>query len=165
MALGEFKMFQFKSKKQRDKEAKEYAAWAFPYGDLQRERLMVLVRELMPKGPVELKTASFLTCKELYDDVLENSESREEATDKMINSLRSYGQLISANEMPFYLALVLADSEIDENCNYPSANEMRERIQKLTDMRTKTKLSLFKKKKNDTEKNDTETNDTDTSPP
>jgi len=85
MALGEWRLFQFKSKKQREKEEKAYAKWAFPYGDLQRERLTELIKKLMPKGPVEINLASFLTCKELYEDTLENSQSREEATDKMIN--------------------------------------------------------------------------------
>jgi len=148
MALGEWKMFQFKSKKQRDKEAKEYAVWAFPYGDIQRERLTALTRQLVPKGPVEIHLASFLTCKELYEDTLENCESKEDAADKMINVIGSYGQLISIREMPFYLALVLADAEIDENCEYPTADEMRDRIKKLEDSRTKTKWSLFKKKTN-----------------
>lgn len=45
------------------------------------------------------------------------------------------------------LAVVLADAEIDENCNYPSVDEMHEKIQKLRDMKKQTKISLFKKKK------------------
>ena len=145
MALGEWKMFQFKSKKQREKEAKEYAKWAFPYGELQRERLTELMRELMPKGAVEINMASYLTCKELYENTLEDCESPEDATNRMINIIRSYGQLISANDMPIYLAVVLADADVDENCEYPSADEMRERIQKLIDLRP-VKKKRFKKK-------------------
>ena len=145
MALGEWKMFQFKSKKQREKEAAEYAKWAFPYGDLQRERLTNLMRELMPKGAVEIHMASYLTCKELYENTLEDCESPEDATNKMINIIRSYGQLISANDMPVYLAIVLADADVDENCEYPSVDEVRERVQKLIDLRPK-KKKRFKKK-------------------
>jgi len=145
MALGEFTMFQMKSKKQREKEEKAYANWAFPHGDLQRERLAELLAELIIKGPVEINMASFLTCKELYENTLEDSESQDAAIEKIINVLRSYGQLIKSEEMPIFLALVLADAEIDENCEYPSAQEMRERIQKLTEMKAKRK-SLFKKK-------------------
>ena len=147
MALGEFKFFQMKSKRQREKEAREYAAWAFPYGDLQRERLTELVRELFPKGHLEINLASFLTCKELYENLLEDTESRDTAIDSMINVMRSYGNLIKAGEMPTFLALVLADAEIDERCEYPSVNEMQERIQELTAMKKDTKLKLFKKRK------------------
>jgi len=153
MALGEWKLFQFKSKKQRDKEAKAYAEWAFPYGELQRERLTELTRELIPKGRVEINLASFLTCKELYEDVLEDSESQDDAVNKMINVIKSYGQLISINEMPVFLALVLADADVSENCEYPPVYEMREKIQKLEAMRTKTKRSLFKKRKNSSDTN------------
>ena len=145
MALGEWKLFQFKSKKQRDKEAKAYALWAFPYGDLQRARLTELTKELFPKGATEINLASFLTCKELYEDVLEETEEKDEAVNRMINVIKSYGQLISIKEMPAYLALVLADAEIDENCEYPTADEMRERIKKLEEMRTKESRSLFNK--------------------
>jgi len=90
--------------------------------------------------------SSFLTCKELYEGVLEDCESREAAVDKMINSLRNYGQLIKGTEMPMYLAFVLADADIDEKCEYPSVDEIRARIQELTDMKTEKKLNLFKKK-------------------
>ena len=146
MALGEFKLFQFKSKKQIEKEAKEYALWAFPYGDLQKEKLSALVKELSPKTPVQLSLASFLTCKELYENALENSESRDDAVNNMINVIRSYSQLIKTDEMPLYLALVLADADVDDSCEYPSAEEMRVRIKKLEDMRVKTTFKLFKKK-------------------
>jgi len=147
MALGEFRLFQFKSKKQREKEEREYAAWAFPYGDLQRDNLTALASELMPKVSISLCLASFLTCKELYESTLEDSESKDKAVDNMINVMRSYGQLIKKDELPIYLALVLADADIDEKCEYPSADEIRALTQELTDMRKSKKTGLFNKKK------------------
>ena len=146
MALGEFRLFQMKSKRQREKEAQEYAAWAFPYGELQRENLTALTKELMPKESSPLVLASFLTCKELFESVLENSETRENAVDKMINVLGGYSQLIRRDEMPTYLALVLADADIDEKCEYPSVDEVRASIQELTDLK-KAKKKLFRRKK------------------
>ena len=147
MALGEFRLFQFKSKKQMEKEEREYAAWAFPYGDMQRDNLTALVRELIPKASTSLCLASFLTCKELYESTLEDSESKDKAVDNMINVMRSYGQLIKKDELPIYLALVLADADIDEKCEYPSADEIRALTQELTDMRKSKKTGLFNKKK------------------
>ena len=146
MALGEFKLFQMKSKKQREKEEREYAAWAFPYGDLQKENLKELIYEIKPKASIQIDLASFLTCKELYESVLEDADSREAAIDKLLNVIRNYSQLIKNDEMPMYLALVLADAEVDEKCEYPSADEMRIRIQELTDLKIVKKSKLFKKK-------------------
>jgi len=147
MALGEFKMFQWKSKDQREKEAREYAAWAFPHGEKQKENLGALIHELKPKASLPLSMASFLTCKELYERTLESSESRENAVDKMLNSIGNYNQLIKSDEMPMYLALVLADADLDEKCEYPSKEEINVRIQELNDLKTAKKFSLFKKKK------------------
>ena len=147
MALGEFKLFQFKSKKQREKEEREYAAWAFPYGEMQREKLTELYLALNPKESAQLGLASFLTCKELYESTLEDSETPEEAANKMINIIGSYGNLIRSQEMPMLLALVLTDAEIDEKCEYPSANEVRARIQEVTNLRIVKKRSFFKSKR------------------
>jgi len=147
MALGEFRMFQWKSKEQRDKEAKEYAAWAFPHGDKQKKNLEALIHALKPKASLPLSMASFLTCKELYERTLESLESRESAVDKMLNTIGNYNQLIKSDEMPMYLALVLADADLDEECEYPSIEEMHVRIQELNDLKTAKKFSLFKKKK------------------
>jgi len=135
MALGDFKLFQFKSRKQVEKEQQDYALWAFPYGDIQKERMCALIRELEPKASVPLYLASFLTCKELYEGVLADTGSSEEAVDKMINTVKKYGELIRKNEMPALLALVLADTEVNENCEYPSAEVIRIKIQELIDLR------------------------------
>jgi len=137
MALGEFRLFRFKSKSQIEQEDREYAAWAFPYGDLQRERLTNLVKELDPKASLQLSLATYLTCKEIYGNTLKESESKEAAAETMINVIKSYGQLIRSSEMPFYVALVIADAEVDESCSYPSADDMRARILELENKRVK----------------------------
>jgi len=131
MALGEFKLFQFKSRAQIEKEDKQYALWAFPYGDLQRTRLTSLLEELNPKASKQIGIASYLTCKELYEKTLEDTKTPEAATEKMLKVIRNYQQLIRTKEMPLYLALVLADSEIDEECRYPSADEIKKQIQEF----------------------------------
>jgi len=143
MALGEFRLFQFKSRDQREKEEREYAVWAFPYGEIQRENLTALIQELNPKAFMQLYLTSFLTCKELYERTLENTESRENAIDKMLNEIRSYNQLIKMKEMPMFLALVLADEEIDESCEYPSADEIRASIQELESKRKVSNKNWF----------------------
>ena len=147
MALGEFKMFQMKSKRQREKEEREYAIWAFPYGELQKAKLTDLIKELNPKASIKLSLASFLTCKELFDKALEDTGSQEDAIYTMVNVIKNYNQLIKSDEMPMYLALVLADAEIEEKCEYPSADDMRIRIQELDDVKKANKRSIFKRNK------------------
>lgn len=150
MALGDFKLFQVKSKEQRDKEAQEYALWAFPYGDLQKEKLTTLGKELSPKTPMTVFLTSFLTCKEACEKLIDGTETSEEAHDeailKIVEAVRKYSQLIRKNEMTMYIALVLADAAIDENCEYPSADEMRISIQELNDIIMKNKPKPFWRK-------------------
>jgi len=173
MALGEFNLFRIKSKQQRIKEEEEYALWAFPYGESQKEKLSELIKEFLPKISKQIGLASFLTCKELYDKSLESSETdetsganeesrsdetsgtneasgtdissgtHEEAIKKFFVIAKKYNQLVRTNETPIYLALVLADREIDENCEYPPADEIRTHIQELNDIQKAGKKGLF----------------------
>ena len=135
MALGEFTLFNFKSKKQREKEEREYAAWAFPNGELQRERLAGLMRELKPRESPQLMMFSFLTCKELYKNQFEEAKSHEDAISRFLGSAKNYKQLIRRDDLCMYLALVLADADIDEKCEYPGADEIRTRASELEELR------------------------------
>ncbi|MCL2819580.1 MAG: hypothetical protein FWD38_01920 [Oscillospiraceae bacterium] len=129
MALGEFRLFQFKSKKTIREENRVYADWAFPYGDNQKENLLELISKLNPKLPQKLALVSFLTCKELYENALEKSESSDAAVENMLLVLKGYNELIKKKEMPFFLALVIADTKVDMSCEYPPAED----VQKLID--------------------------------
>ena len=163
MALGEFRLLQFKSREQMEKEEREYADWAFPNGDLQKENLAALMQELSPKTSTQLALVSFLTCKELFERTLKRFEAQESTQEylkaheaavfRMLNDVKIYSQLIKPKEMPMYLALVLADEDIDESCEYPTADEMRESIKLLEEKRKDSiwKL-LFKKMRKSTDK-------------
>jgi len=135
MALGEFKLFNFKSKQQREKEEREYAAWAFPHGDIQREKLTELMRELRPKEQPQMMMFSYLTCKELYKNQFEESKSREDAISRFLGAAKSYKQLIRRDDLCMYLALVLEDADIDEQCVYPGADEISARASQLEELR------------------------------
>jgi hypothetical protein len=148
MALGENRWFQWKSKKQQEKEARQYAAWAFPHGDLQRDNLTTLMTGLRPKDSPQITLASYLTCKELYENTLGDSESREEAIDRMINEVRSYNQLIKREDMSLFLAVVLADADIDERCEYPSVDDIQAKIQELNEIKKGRKKGKIKGLKN-----------------
>ena len=130
--LGEFTLLSWKSGAKQKEEQEQYEKWAFPYGETQKENLLALLKELYPKASVPMLLVPFLTCKELYDGALKTHRSRANAVDVLINDLKKYKRLIKKKEMTTYLALVLADSDLDENAVvYPGADEIRESIKEL----------------------------------
>lgn len=129
--------FSFKTAKQKAREEKMFARWAFPYGDAQREKITQLIRELMPKEDPKAALAIFLMGRQAYlgaynDDPEDLEERKEEqklaALDRQLSEqlFGRYKKLI-----PCYKALVLADAKIDENLNYPSAEALRRQAEEL----------------------------------
>jgi len=125
MALGDWGLFSWKSKATQEKEQEEYALWAFPYGQTQRENLEKLLLEVYPKETVATTLIPFLTCKELYEGIVKKSGSRNDAIETLINSVKRYKQILKKKDMTTYIAFVLADADIDESCVYPTADEIR----------------------------------------
>ena len=135
MALGEYTLFQWKSKATQEKEQEEYARWAFPYGDKQRENLQALLLTVYPRESIPTTLIPFLTCKELYEGILKKSGSRDEALDTIINKQKKYKRIVRKKDMTTYLALVLADAEVDEQCEYPDAEAIRAKALELDGIR------------------------------
>ena len=131
MALGEFTLFTWKSRATQQKEQEDYAKWAFPYGERQREKLQALLLSVYPKESIPTTLIPFLTCKELYESILKKSGSRDETVDVMLNKQKKYKRIIKKKDMATYIALVQADAEIGEECRYPEADEIRARAEKL----------------------------------
>lgn len=136
MGFGEW--FTFKTAKQKAREEKMFARWAFPYGDAQKEKVSQIIKELLPKEDPRTGLAVFLMGRQAYrgsfkDDPEDLAERTDE--DKMASLDRTletqlfgkYRQFI-----PYYKALVLADLEIDESLNYPSVEELRRRAETMT---------------------------------
>ena len=127
----------FKSAKQRAKEEKQYARWAFPYGEAQKEKVTQIIRELLPKEDPKAALALFLMGRQAYrgafnDDPEDLEERTEEekitALDKML-AVQLCGR--SKKYIPYYKVLVLSDLDIDETLNYPTAEELRRRAEEL----------------------------------
>ena len=136
MALGDYNLFTWKSKETQEKEQEEYAKWAFPYGQQQRDSLQELLGSLLPRESGPSALIQFLTCKELYEGFLKKADARDAAIDTMINRQKRYKQIIKRKNMTMLLALVLADAEIDELCLYPHADKIREHAAELEKNRT-----------------------------
>ena len=127
--------FTFKTAKQRARDERNYARWAFPYGDAQREKITELIRELMPKEDPKAGLSVFLMGRQAYrgsfrddpEDLAERTaQDQMNALDQVLENqlFGRYKKLI-----PYYKELVLADLEVDESLRYPSAQELRRRAE------------------------------------
>ncbi|MBR2423176.1 MAG: hypothetical protein IKB09_12645 [Oscillospiraceae bacterium] len=129
--------FTFKTAKQRQRDERNFARWAFPYGDAQREKITQLIRELMPKEDPKAALSVFLMGREAYrgsfrDDPEDLAERTEDGKMKALDAVLA-NQLFGRYKkfIPYYKVLVLADLEVDEKLEYPSAEELRRRAEDL----------------------------------
>ena len=129
--------FTFKTAKQRAREEKQYARWAFPYGDAQKEIVTGLIRELLPQEDPKAALALFLMGRQAYrgsfqddpEDLAERTEAdKMAALDRMLET-QLFGRY--KKFIPYYKVLVLADLDVDESLNYPSAAELRRWAEEL----------------------------------
>jgi len=127
-------LFTWKSAADRKSEQIAYEKWAFPYGEKQRDNLKSLLKAIFKKDDGFILFI-YLTCKELYENTLEDSGSRDQTIRELVNGRKSNRlQLIKQlkqNEWLTYIALVLADENVDESCEYPSADEIILKAQEL----------------------------------
>lgn len=129
--------FTFKSAKQRARDERNFARWAFPYGEAQKEKIVQLIRELMPKEDPKAALSVFLMGRQAYrgsfrDDPEDLAErTRQDQMDALDAILAN--QLFGRYKkfIPYYKVLVLADLEVDETLNYPSADELRRRVEEM----------------------------------
>lgn len=129
--------FTFKSAKQRARDERNFARWAFPYGEAQKEKIIQLIRELMPKEDPKAALSVFLMGRQAYrgsfrDDPEDLAErTRQDQMDALDAILAN--QLFGRYKkfIPYYKVLVLADLEVDETLNYPSADELRRRVEEM----------------------------------
>jgi len=57
------------------------------------------------------------------------------AVDFLLNSEKKYKNIIRKEDMPRCIALVLADTKVDESCVYPTADELRKSIAEIEAIR------------------------------
>ena len=135
MGLSEW--FTFKSAKQRAREEKQFARWAFPYGDAQKAKIDAIIKELLPKEDPRSAMAVFLMGRQAYrgsfkDDPEDLAERTKE--DQMVALDKTLAQQLFGRYkkfIPYYKVLVLADLDVDETLNYPSVEELRRRAEDL----------------------------------
>ena len=129
--------FTFKTAKQRARDERNYARWAFPYGDAQKEKILQLICQLLPKEDPKAALSVFLMGRQAYrgsfrddpEDLAERTaQDQMDALDAILKS-QLFGRY--KRFIPYYKVLVLADLEVDETLNYPTAEELRRRAEEL----------------------------------
>ena len=123
--LGEIQWLTWKSKKKREKEEAEYLEWAFPYGTAQREKIDSILKDLFPHEDVSTALVAYLSCREIYDDAIEDGNNLTDAVKIMKKYLARYKKIISPTDLPYYISLVLANAEIGPDLNYPPVEELK----------------------------------------
>ena len=129
--------FTFKSAKQRAREEKQFARWAFPYGEAQKEKVLELIRQLLPKEDPKAAMAVFLMGREALrgsfkddpEDLAERTEQNKMAALDRTLETQLFGRY--KKFIPYYKVLVLADLKVDETLNYPSVEELRRRAEEM----------------------------------
>ena len=129
-------LFKWQSAADQKKEQERYEKWAFPYGEKQRDSLKSLLVTIFKKDDGFI-LYTYLMCKEMYEKYLEDFGSRDIAVRELIacrkkNRLQIIRQL-KQNEWLNYIALVLADEDIDESSEYPTADQIITKAQELGD--------------------------------
>ena len=129
--------FTFKSAKQRARDERNFARWAFPYGEAQKEKIIQLIRELMPKEDPKAALSVFLMGRQAYrgsfrDDPEDLAERTKQDQMDALDAILA-NQLFGRYKkfIPYYKVLVFADLEVDETLNYPSADELRRRVEEM----------------------------------
>lgn len=129
--------FTFKTAKQRARDERNFARWAFPYGDAQKDKILQLIQELMPKEDPKAALSVFLMGRQAYrgsfrddpEDLAERTQQNKmDALDAVLAN-QLFGRY--KKFIPCYKVLVLADLEVDETLNYPTAEELRHRAEEL----------------------------------
>ena len=132
-------LFVFKTAKQRERDAKKFDRWAFPYGEPQREKLKEIIKQLLPKEDPKAALAVYLMGRQAYrgsfkddaEDLAERTEAQKiKALDYQL-STQLFGRY--KKFFPYYKVLVLADAQVDESLNYPSVEELRRRAEELAE--------------------------------
>ena len=124
----------FKSKKQQEREEKEYARWAFPYGELQQSMIRSLLAELFPKRDQSIAMANYLTAREIFLDRygdFEEDPDFDPVVKTKAHLIRNRA-LVPREDITLYLVLLAADAAVDETLAYPTAAELRRKAEELT---------------------------------
>ena len=119
-----------KTPAQRAKEAQRYDRWAFPYGQNQREKIEQLLAQLLPEEDSKIAMMLFLQGKQAYtgEEPIWGDGPREcSDRERIAYAIRGMEENLRGKKrirIARFLALIIADQQIDETLNYPTKEEL-----------------------------------------
>ncbi|GAA4654258.1 hypothetical protein GCM10023142_13960 [Anaerocolumna aminovalerica] len=120
------KMFDMRSKDEKQRDFEAYSKRIFPYGDSHKEKVSEILTALYPKTNIKYLRMYYILLKDEMTG--EDAVDFEAAAKKLIKkSMIKVTPELNAD----LHALLLADFEIDENLNFPSIEEIHEMSKNL----------------------------------
>ena len=115
----------FKSREEVERERKEMESTSYPFGDRQRQTILNLLKDILPEEPEALALTIFLIGKKAYqqDKSCDTFDSDLPLKERLPKTFRALGKQLFGRhreKMARYLALIMADSGVDEQLCYPS---------------------------------------------
>ena len=122
--------FGMRSAKQKAQDAQNYNRWAFPYGQSQRQKIESILKDLFPDEDPLIAMMLFLQGKEAYtgEDPLEGKGPRncseQTRIDYAVGAMKETLTGRLRKRLPLFLALIVADQQVDETLQYPQKSEL-----------------------------------------
>lgn len=135
--MGILNWFTFKSPEERARDSRLYDRWAFPYGEAQKAKVRERLRQLLPEEAPSTAMAVYLIGREgylgHYKETPEELARRTEEEKLRGGAAALKKQLLGRNRrlLPRYLALIVADEQVDEELCYPPEDALRQAAQEL----------------------------------
>lgn len=128
--------FTSKSPEQAREDSQRYDQWAFPHGTPQKDAMLGLLAQFFPKEDKKLSLVTYLIVKEAYCGNFRTTASMEELShsERLKLAMKALKKKLTGpqrKQIPMYLALILADAQVDESLQYPSTTQLQESAQQL----------------------------------
>ena len=124
----------FKSPQERERERKAYDKWTYPYN--QKEVIDKLILDTFPTEDSTVAIFNYLIVREEMHPI--DSEEKflidESKYAKQAKLAEKRIFFKSKPDMSIYMALAEADLLIDENLNYPSVEQIKQRATKIKEI-------------------------------
>lgn len=109
----------FESREEREQKEKEYARQIFPYGDLQKEKLLGLLSSIFPEYDRQQLLLHYILMKEALILNREMDFARAIRSTERKTGIKNTPQVVAV-----FHALLEADLQIDEQLDYPAADKL-----------------------------------------
>lgn len=126
-----YELFQLKSQEQRAEDSRRYDRWAFPYGEVQKQIVKHKLSQLLPEEKPQTAVAVYLIGREGYlGSRLDNRDDVRTDQQRLMDAQKALKKQLPGRLrklLPRYLAIILADAQVDEALVYPEVEELRSR--------------------------------------